>query len=51
VLFTGVKPLAREGVAVLEASARRMLGDTKKFGLLEEGFAGHDRFQHFERRS
>ncbi len=49
-IFTSVKPFGREGVPSLDAAARGLLANQKKFNLLEEGFAGIDRFRFFERR-
>ena len=49
IFYTGFKPLARQGVVALDAAARAFLGDARRFTILDDGFAGLDRFRHFER--
>ena len=50
-MFTAPKPFGGEGVQALGADARRILQASPAYRLIEEGFAGADRFRHFERIS
>jgi diaminohydroxyphosphoribosylaminopyrimidine deaminase/5-amino-6-(5-phosphoribosylamino)uracil reductase len=50
VLFTSPKPLGRNGVEALSATARETLADASVYSIVEQGLLGADSFIHYERK-